>query len=343
MSDTDPTEPQIPDWPADWPGRDQVDLGYVGDPGMWLEIHLPDPADFLFDESEDCQAMAEELAEAYIGELADAGFPLPTDFEVTEEEMRQSFTAEFLSFLREWRKQAESARPTTTETWELLKQLGFVPDASVISDVMPGLSYDFGNFTLSASAVMGKWFEPLVLFTGVLATPRTLAEVSFELPRVVASKEQLTAFLVYYLDKAARGDVFHPSRPVAWISEGRATQSLLPWEMDMAAYRARPHCSVRRDWLRLALNSLAEIITKADDTAAVEFSFDGSVLMIRCSDQVVPMSAIGNAWPSPFEIPAGKMRRLPKRLMRDELEVSVHGGRLHIGRNCFDGAREKQL
>jgi len=230
---------------------------------------------------------------------------------------------------------------TAIATWDGLKDLSFTPDAAVISDVMPGLSYDFGNFTLSASAVMGKWFEPVVLFTGVPATPRTLAEVCFELPRVVASQEQLTAFLVYYLDKAARRDVFHPARPVAWIAEGRANRSLLPWEVDMAAYRARPHCSVRRDWLRLALNSLAEIIAKADDTAAVEFSFDGSVLTIRCSGQVVPMSAIGDAWPSPFEIPAAKLRHLPNRLMQDMLEVSVHKGQLHIGGNCFDGAKEK--
>lgn len=228
-------------------------------------------------------------------------------------------------------------------TWEVLKDLGFMPDTAVFSDVMPGLSYDFGNFTLSAAAVMSKWFKPVVMFYGVLATSRTLGDVCFELPRVVASQEQLTAFLVYYLDKAAPENVFHPARPVAWIAEGRANRRLLPWEVDMEAYRARPHCMVRRDWLRLALNSLAEIIAKADDTATVEFSFDGSVLTIRCPDQVVPMSAIGNAWPSPFEIPAANLRHLPKRLMQDMLEVSVYKGKLHIGRNCFDGAREKML
>jgi hypothetical protein len=74
----------------------------------------------------------------------------------------------------------------TTATWDVLKEFGFAPDAAVISDVMPGLSYDFGNFKLSASAVMGKYFRPVVFFTGVLATPRTLAEVCFELPRMAA-------------------------------------------------------------------------------------------------------------------------------------------------------------
>ena len=228
----------------------------------------------------------------------------------------------------------------TTTTWDMLKEFGFAPDAAVISDAIPGFSFDFGNFKLSASAVMGEHLRPVVLFTGVLATPGTVAEVCFELPRRVASREQLTAFLTYYLDKAAQGNVFCPSHPVDWIAEGRANRGLLPWEVNMAAYHARPHCKVRRDWLRIGLNTLAEIITKADDAAAVRFSFDGSVLTIRCSGQAVPMSATGKAWLAHFEIPAGKLRRLPKRLMQDELEVSVHKGRLHIGRVCFDGAQE---
>jgi len=229
----------------------------------------------------------------------------------------------------------------TTATWDVLKEFGFAPDAAAISDVMPGLSYDFGNFKLSASAVMGKWFNPVVLFTGVLATPRTLAEVCFELPRIVASREQLAAFLVYYLDKAAGRDVFQPTRNVDWLTMGRQNRHLLPWEVDMAAYHARPHCIVQRDWLRLALKNLAELVAKADDAAEVDFGFDGSVLTIKCSGQVVPMAATGKAWPAHFVIPAGKLGHLPKRLMQDELEVSVREGRLQIGRNCFDGAKEK--
>ena len=225
--------------------------------------------------------------------------------------------------------------------WDVLKEFGFAPNSSVISDVMPGLSFDFGNFKLSASAVMGTMFRPVVLFTGVMATSRTLAEVCFELPRMVASREQLAAFLVYYLDKAADGDVFQPARNVDWLTMGRQHCHLLPWEVDMAAYHARPHCSVQRDWLRLALKSLAEVVAKADDVAEVELGFDGSVLTLKCSGQVVPMAANGKAWATQFVIPAGKLRRLPKRLMQHEPEVSVRDGRLHIGRNCFDGAKEK--
>lgn len=231
----------------------------------------------------------------------------------------------------------------TTDTWDVLKEFGFAPDAAVISDAMPGLSFDFGNFKLSASAVMGKWFNPIMLFTGVLATPRRMAEVSFELPRMVDSRAQLAAFLAYYLDKAAGGNGFQSMRHVDWISEGREHKSLLPWEKDMAAYNARPHCLVQRDWLRLALKNLANLIAEADDLITVEFSFDGSVLSIRCSGHVVAMSARGEAWPRKFIIPAGKLRHLPKRLMQDEEVVSVHNGRLHIGQRSFEGVMENSL
>src|SRR5580700_7982451 len=104
--------------------------------------------------------------------------------------------------------EAEAIAPV----WDALKELGFSPDSTVISDDMPGLSFDFGNFKLSASVVINKWFKPVVLFGGVLATPRTLTEVCFELPRMVASRQQVVAFLAYYLDKqaSASGSVFHP-------------------------------------------------------------------------------------------------------------------------------------
>jgi hypothetical protein len=235
--------------------------------------------------------------------------------------------------------EAEAIAPV----WDALKELGFSPDSTVISDDMPGLSFDFGNFKLSASVVINKSFKPVVLFGGVLATPRTLTEVCFELPRMVASRQQVVAFLAYYLDKQASesGSVFHPAREVDWISEGRQNRHLLPWAAEMAAYRSRPHCSVQRDWLRLALKRLAELLGQLDAAAEVEIGFDGSVLLIRCSDEVVAMSAHGRPWRTQFTIPAGNLTHLPKRLGRDEIEISVWDGRLSIGRVSLHGAKEK--
>lgn len=221
-------------------------------------------------------------------------------------------------------------------------EFGFAPDTSVMSDVRPGLSYDFGNFKLTASVAMGQYFQPIVLCTGVLASQRSLTQVCFELPRLVASREQLAAMLVYYLDNAARGNLFHPMKHVAWLDEGRANRDLLPWELDKAAYETRPRCMVRRDWLRLALKNLSMIFADTDDTATVEFTFDGTVLTIRCCDQALPMPATGKAWSAHFNIPAGNLRQLPKRLMRDELEISVNHGRLYVDRVSYGGVKEKQ-
>lgn len=64
-------------------------------------------------------------------------------------------------------------------TWDVLKEFGFEPDSSVVSEIMPGLSFDFGNFNLSASAVTNEYLKPVILFAGVLSTPRKLAEVLF--------------------------------------------------------------------------------------------------------------------------------------------------------------------
>lgn len=225
----------------------------------------------------------------------------------------------------------------TTATWDVLRGFGFWPDDTVHSDVMPGLSFDFGNFKLSASWVTTLRFAEVVLFTGAIATPRTIAEVQFEMPRRVKSPDQCAAWIVWHLDKVGGDGGFVPAHPVKWLAEGRNHRNLLPWIADMAEYKARPHCEVQREWLRVALKSLGKILTTADDEAEVVFGFDGAVLTIRCVGKIVAMSGEGTPWRRHYTIPAEKLRNLPKRLMREWLEVSVWEGRLTIGRNSYAG------
>ncbi|MBK6509420.1 MAG: hypothetical protein IPG06_08110 [Haliea sp.] len=116
--------------------------------------------------------------------------------------------------------------------WDVLKEFGFAPDSSVISEVTPGLSFDFGSFKLSAGVGLGKYLQPVVLFTGILATPRTLADICFEVPHMVISQEQLAAFLVYYLNNAADRYSFLPSQNIDWLTMGQQHRHLLPWEVD---------------------------------------------------------------------------------------------------------------
>ncbi len=84
----------------------------------------------------------------------------------------------------------------STGIWNILQEFGFDPDVNnMMSDIRPGLRFDFGNFTLHASAVVENQFQDVVLFTGVLSTARTIAEVCFEIPRNPMSHELVAARL----------------------------------------------------------------------------------------------------------------------------------------------------
>jgi hypothetical protein len=112
----------------------------------------------------------------------------------------------------------------TIPTWSLLQSLGFQPDdTEVYSDIRPGLILDFGTLKLSAVAVVSPYSGEIVLFSGVLTTPRTLAQVQFELPRRVESLKQCAACIVWSLDQQSEGRVFKPMRHVGWLEEGGRT------------------------------------------------------------------------------------------------------------------------
>lgn len=117
---------------------------------------------------------------------------------------------------------------THFDTRDLLLELGFRPDAAVMSTPGPGLSFDFGNLNLQAAWVINLRFQEVVLFTGVLSTPRTVSDVEFEMPRQVASREQCAAWLVWHLDRSVTRGVFHPSnRPLGW-PKGGETRACCP-------------------------------------------------------------------------------------------------------------------
>ena len=81
----------------------------------------------------------------------------------------------------------------------LLQDLGFVPDASVVSDELPGLSFDFGTFKLQASWQMNRWFVPIVLLSGIYSTSRTIAMIEQQLPLEIESVDQGKAFIAWCL------------------------------------------------------------------------------------------------------------------------------------------------
>jgi hypothetical protein len=226
-------------------------------------------------------------------------------------------------------------------TMDSLRCLGFQPDPKVISDEYPGLTLDFGNLTLRASSCLNLRCVEVVLFTGVLSTPRSLAEVLFEMPRRVKSIKQCASWIVWSLDQHADNRVFKPARHVGWVEEGRTNQRLLPWVMSMAEYNARPQCIVQRDWFRLALKSLGEHLSSSPENAGVVFSFDGSVLSIRCNQKVLALSGEGLPWTVRFKVEARTLRHLPKRLTRDHIGVSIWESRLTLGNYSYAGTLEE--
>lgn len=221
-------------------------------------------------------------------------------------------------------------------TWVALRDLDFQPDSKNIFGDMPDLSYDFGNFILSASWVMNRWFAEVVLLTGVLRTQRTLAEVSFEMPRSVESRELCAAWIVYHLDQAGSHGMFVPAKEVPWLADGRQYKHLLPWERKREAYNARPRCTIQREWMKLALKNLSEILSGVTDDEPVFFYFDGRALTVMCAGKTVLVAAEGSAWPAIYQLVAGRMKRLPKRLMNPGVEVSVWQSSLLIGNYRYE-------
>lgn len=352
-------EPIIAHWPGDWPGRNFVNLDCVGDPGDWIDLQIPSAEEILFGDPND-EERAIIFADAYIAAGRELAFPLPTDYGMSEEKMHETAVEDFLGFIREWRKRTlaerELARDHTmtgaapNAAWNLLKDFGFTPDAEVISDLRPGLSFDFGSFKLSASAVMGEYFQPVVLFTGVLARSRTLAEISFEIPRETMPRELVAALVVWNLDRVSPGRRFSPEREVTWLELGRQNQHRLPWEItraerakEAAEYAARPHCTVNRSVLKLALKTLAEQLMQAPASDPVVVSFDGRVLSFLCHGVETVVGAAGQAWSCPYCLEVKRLTdKLPKRLMSQTVEVGVWKSMLEIGRNRYKGLEKIQ-
>lgn len=218
-------------------------------------------------------------------------------------------------------------------TWDLLRTLGFVEDLTLPSDAFPSLSINFGNFKLSAIYGLNRSYVPVFALGGVLVTDRNMCEVECEMPPEVESVEQGKAWVTWCLDKAARGE-FKPKNAPPWLAEGRQYFHLLPWKRRMAAYDARPHCAVDREWARIGLRTLGQHLASVDDETLVIFGFDGKVLTICCGGETCPMPAPGTPWKERYSIRAGALRRLPTRL-RHSVEFSIWDTTLTIGNRCY--------
>ncbi len=229
------------------------------------------------------------------------------------------------------------------DTWDALRDLGFQPDDKVISDARPGLGYDFGNIKLCANWVLNLRFTEVVLFTGVLTSRRSGAEVIFEMPRLIESRELCAAWIVYNLDKYSDNRTFTPLRNVEWVLEGRKNLNILSLEKKRAELMRQQEvinthkpCTVEREWIKLALKSLEKYLKEVEDTEPVEISFDGKALSFKVGKNNVIITAEGSPWKTAFSLPAGKLRQLPKRFTKSYIYVSVDVPFLRIDRYRYD-------
>jgi hypothetical protein len=196
------------------------------------------------------------------------------------------------------------------------------------------ITFDFGILKLKALACLNLRFQEIVLFSGVISTGRSLGQVHFEMPRRVESLKQCAAWIVWNLDQFSD---FKRIKHIAWVEEGRTSQSRLPWVRSMAEWKARPQCVVKRNWLRLALNTLAKTVETLPEESNVLFSFDGLVLSIQSDGEVIALAGEGVPWTVNFKVQAGALRRLPRRLMREHIGISIWKSSISIGNRTFQG------
>jgi hypothetical protein len=169
--------------------------------------------------------------------------------------------------------------------------LKFEEDWEAITDQRPAYYYDFGNLRLSAAELMSLQLTPHLQFGGVWRGTNSLSIIDFRMPLEVESLEQGVAWIAYGI-----GEQFYPLRPTSWLEEGRQWQDRLPWVRRMEDYKARPTCSVEKDWFKIAVRKLRPLANSASETDLAWFSFDGEALKIAGCGETIIVPASGSSW-----------------------------------------------
>ena len=209
---------------------------------------------------------------------------------------------------------------------ELLVQLGFTPYQASFTDQQPGYLYDFGNFQLQTVQVLGSSFRPVMLFSGVLATPRTVREIRFEVSLDIDSAELLVAMIAYGL-----GDNFEPEIHPAWLDTGRRNRHLLPWVRRQQEYELRPKCHIDADWYRIAAKKLIAIGQASDSADAVKLTLKNQVLRFEAGKQLVAIPVPDADWPATYALSAIGLLNLSKGAGPRGVGMVVYDDHLRVG------------
>jgi len=214
---------------------------------------------------------------------------------------------------------------TSVPALSVLDRLGFQPRRLAGG---PGHSFYFQGLKIQALQCLSpRSFQDVILFTGMFEDHRTLRRIMFETPTVFESFEQGVAWVADGISRRIPASFY-----VDWIDQGRAWRGHLPWVRRQAAYDARPHCRIDREWFKLAAARLREWLMDADPTAPAVFAFDGQMLTIHGPSGTLPLPAEGIPWSRAYSIRLGALRGLPKRLMHHQVEIGIWEGCLSIDR-----------
>ncbi len=212
------------------------------------------------------------------------------------------------------------------KTRDLLVSLGFKTVKVDITDEQPGYVYVFGNLDLLAVQVMSKYLFPVLHFSGIWSTSRSISSIEFELCLTVASYEEGVALIAHGIGKD-----FTPFRQTDWLDVGRTWEEHLPWKREMRLYEQRPQCHIEADWFRVAAKILIALGQGSNDDESCEVFFVDRVITIESKGQKVAMPAVGRSWTESFRFRSQGLRHISKRTPSNGVTVSVWENYMHIG------------
>jgi hypothetical protein len=226
-------------------------------------------------------------------------------------------------------------------TMRSLRALGFTDRKPEYASTK--LGYDMGGWELTAQEMANLSMVPIVNVTGLLHTPRILADIQIQMLQTFDQPKMAAAFLVFGLDRHKRDLKILPD----WWSLGDENLDLHPVEQErkqheerMQAWRARPHCRMAVDHARLFRRQLRAAITDLVSEESARLFFDGRVLRVVLADQEIAVLASGEAWPHAVAWPLNAETKLPGRFKDHDVTLGFFERNLDLENYRYSGATE---
>lgn len=94
-------------------------------------------------------------------------------------------------------------------------------------------------------------------------------------------------------------------------------------EKEREAFNKRPIANIDYDYFRLIIRKMIQIATNANNEEITTFMFDGEVLRINCSGNILIVPAFGIAWNIDVSLNTKELTNLPKRIKKQNGTISL--------------------